>query len=298
MLERRVERDPAAEREADERGTVDVERVEHADDVLDPGERDARALGAAVEAQVETDAAKALRQCAGLRLPEAQVAEAAVDEEHGRARSFLFDPELRAVDVEVCHAATIACVLMELEHVLVVGAGQMGGGIAQVVAASGRRVTLVRRRAGRRRAWARRDREEPHEARGEGGRRSCRGAGAYRDGGRPRARRPDDRGGRRERRRQARHLPASRCGAAGDGVARLQHLVDPDHAARRGDLTTGPGDRHAFLQPRAGAEARRGDPRPRDLRRDRGRRSRRSRSISARRLPRRATCPASSPTAS
>jgi 3-hydroxybutyryl-CoA dehydrogenase len=32
---------------------------------------------------------------------------------------------------------------MKLEHVLVVGAGQMGGGIAQVMAASGRRVTLV-----------------------------------------------------------------------------------------------------------------------------------------------------------
>ena len=31
---------------------------------------------------------------------------------------------------------------MELEHVLVVGAGQMGNGIAQVVAASGRRVSL------------------------------------------------------------------------------------------------------------------------------------------------------------
>jgi 3-hydroxybutyryl-CoA dehydrogenase len=31
---------------------------------------------------------------------------------------------------------------MELAHVLVVGAGQMGGGIAQVVAASGRRVSL------------------------------------------------------------------------------------------------------------------------------------------------------------
>ena len=31
---------------------------------------------------------------------------------------------------------------MDLEHVLVVGAGQMGGGIAQVVAASGRRVSL------------------------------------------------------------------------------------------------------------------------------------------------------------
>jgi 3-hydroxybutyryl-CoA dehydrogenase len=32
---------------------------------------------------------------------------------------------------------------MELEHVLVVGAGQMGGGIAQVVAVSGRRVSLL-----------------------------------------------------------------------------------------------------------------------------------------------------------
>ena len=31
---------------------------------------------------------------------------------------------------------------MSFEHVLVVGAGQMGGGIAQVVAASGRRVSL------------------------------------------------------------------------------------------------------------------------------------------------------------
>src|SRR5258705_2950145 len=32
--------------------------------------------------------------------------------------------------------------MMKFEHVLVVGAGQMGGGIAQVVAASGRRVSL------------------------------------------------------------------------------------------------------------------------------------------------------------
>jgi 3-hydroxyacyl-CoA dehydrogenase len=30
---------------------------------------------------------------------------------------------------------------MDFEHVLVVGAGQMGGGIAQVVAASGRHVS-------------------------------------------------------------------------------------------------------------------------------------------------------------
>src|SRR6202048_4883021 len=38
--------------------------------------------------------------------------------------------------------ATIACCAMTFEHVLVVGAGQMGAGIAQVVAASGRRVSL------------------------------------------------------------------------------------------------------------------------------------------------------------
>jgi 3-hydroxybutyryl-CoA dehydrogenase len=38
--------------------------------------------------------------------------------------------------------ATIACRAMAIEHVLVVGAGQMGAGIAQVVAASGRRVSL------------------------------------------------------------------------------------------------------------------------------------------------------------
>src|SRR5690242_11941788 len=37
---------------------------------------------------------------------------------------------------------TVKCGAMKFEHVLVVGAGQMGGGIAQVVAASGRRVSL------------------------------------------------------------------------------------------------------------------------------------------------------------
>ncbi len=36
----------------------------------------------------------------------------------------------------------VACRFVRFEHVLVVGAGQMGGGIAQVVAASGRRVSL------------------------------------------------------------------------------------------------------------------------------------------------------------
>jgi 3-hydroxybutyryl-CoA dehydrogenase len=37
----------------------------------------------------------------------------------------------------------VASALVRFEHVLVVGAGQMGGGIAQVVAASGRRVSLL-----------------------------------------------------------------------------------------------------------------------------------------------------------
>jgi 3-hydroxybutyryl-CoA dehydrogenase len=36
----------------------------------------------------------------------------------------------------------VGCCAVKIEHVLVVGAGQMGGGIAQVVAASGRRVSL------------------------------------------------------------------------------------------------------------------------------------------------------------
>jgi 3-hydroxybutyryl-CoA dehydrogenase len=36
----------------------------------------------------------------------------------------------------------VGCAAVKFEHVLVVGAGQMGGGIAQVVAASGRRVSL------------------------------------------------------------------------------------------------------------------------------------------------------------
>src|SRR5215208_8452781 len=36
----------------------------------------------------------------------------------------------------------LGCGSVRFEHVLVIGAGQMGGGIAQVVAASGRRVSL------------------------------------------------------------------------------------------------------------------------------------------------------------
>ncbi len=44
-----------------------------------------------------------------------------------------------------------------------------------------------------------------------------------------------------------------------------QHVVDLDHAARRGDVAARAGHRHALHQPRAGDEARRDDPRHRDV---------------------------------
>src|SRR5437660_4086815 len=46
------------------------------------------------------------------------------------------------VAILICTARRVGCGRVKFEHVLVVGAGQMGGGIAQVVAASGRRVSL------------------------------------------------------------------------------------------------------------------------------------------------------------
>ena len=63
---------------------------------------------------------------------------------------------------------TLACRGVEFEHVLVVGAGQMGGGIAQVAAAAGCRVSLHDAAPGR---PTRRSRRSPQrrQARGEGG---------------------------------------------------------------------------------------------------------------------------------
>ncbi len=58
-----------------------------------------------------------------------------MEENDGRSVSRLVIPELS-------HAETLASRRMEFEHVLVVGAGQMGGGIAQVAAAAGCRVSL------------------------------------------------------------------------------------------------------------------------------------------------------------
>ena len=71
---------------------------------------------------------------------------------------------------------------MEFEHVLVVGAGQMGGGIAQVVAASGRRVSLHDAAPGATERGLATMRRESREVRGEGRRRPRRGARARRAG--------------------------------------------------------------------------------------------------------------------
>ena len=183
------------------------------------------------------------------------------------------------------------------ERVLVVGAGQMGAGIAQVVAASGRQVLLHDPFPGRSSA-ASGHAHEPRAARGEGRRAGGRDPRPRHGGRRARARRPHDRGDRRGRRREGGALPRRRHRAAAGGDPRLQHLLDPDHVAGRRHVAPRPRDRDALLQPRAGAAARGGDPRPADLRRDRGRDRRPRARTSARCRQRRTTTRASSPTGS
>ena len=121
---------------------------------------------------------------------------------------------------------------------LVVGAGQMGAGIAQVAASAGMRVTLVdvgeeqlaRGRAGIAASLAKlaakgqcddpdaraRAHLDLHRARGRRGRRAR------------------DRGRERGRGAQAGALPAARRGARRRARAGVQHLVDPDRPARGG----------------------------------------------------------------
>ena len=96
---------------------------------------------------------------------------------------------------------------MTFEHVLVVGAGQMGAGIAQVVAASGRRVSLHDPYPGATERGLAAIRKSLAKLEEKGGAPAGRGARAHQRGGRTRARRPDDRGGDRGRRRQGRRLP-------------------------------------------------------------------------------------------
>ena len=161
---------------------------------------------------------------------------------------------------------------MRFERVLVVGAGQMGAGIAQVMAASGRSVLLHDAAPGaveKGLAAMAKSLEKlaakgaPHEPADV--------LGARRARGRPSGRRPDGGGRGRGRRREAGHLPPRRPRARPRGGARLQHVLDPDRVPGRGDGQAGARDRDALLQPGARDDAGRGRPRAGDLRRDRAR---------------------------
>ena len=188
---------------------------------------------------------------------------------------------------------------MSFERVLVVGAGQMGAGIAQVVAASGRRCCSTIR----------------FPARSSVASPACRRA---------------SRGSRRRAAPSAaevlgRVTETSTSSSPADlMIEAIVEDVDAKHELFRAadealprsailasntssiPITTlaaatsrpGPRDRHALLQPGARAAARRGDPGAADLRRDGGRDRRASPAISARSRPRRTTSRASSPTAS
>ena len=131
-------------------------------------------------------------------------------------------------------ALRLSPLYVRFEHVLVVGAGQMGGGIAQVIAASGRRVSLYDAAPGAVERGLETMRRSLAKLAEKGGptptRCSCGSAG-----GRPRARRPDGRGGGRGRRGQGGRLPPRRPDAAAGGRARLEHVLDPDLHPRRVD---------------------------------------------------------------
>ena len=144
------------------------------------------------------------------------------------------------------------------------------------------------------RAGTGRDREEPRKAR----RRRRGNARADRACRRSRRCGADDRGDHRGRRGQGRALPPRRRRPARRSDPRLEHELDPDHVARGGDVAARPGDRHALLQPGAGAEARRGDPRGADLGRHRRGDRRAWHASSARSRRKRTTSPASCRTAS
>ncbi len=92
MRERCVERKPAAQREADERRAVDVQRVEQPDEIVDRRELRAGRLGAAPEPQVVTDRAEPAGERPRLRLPKSGIAEAAVHEDDCRTAALVLDP--------------------------------------------------------------------------------------------------------------------------------------------------------------------------------------------------------------
>ena len=187
---------------------------------------------------------------------------------------------------------------MQFEHVLVVGAGQMGGGIAQVVAASGRRVSLHDAAPGATERGLAAMRKSLERLAEKGG------ADADEVLGRVTAVEEivpadllieaviEDASVKEAIFRRADEvLPEAAILASNTSSIPITSLAAATGAAR-------PRDRDALLQPGPGAEARRGDPRGPDLRRDRrGDHGARAR-ISGRCRRRRTTSPASSRTGS
>jgi len=83
------------------------ETVEDADDILLPRPRHGRPGRAAEEAEVGADRAEPFGQERDDRLPEARVAEPAVQEQDRRATAGLVIPEARPVDVDYRHGSTL-----------------------------------------------------------------------------------------------------------------------------------------------------------------------------------------------
>src|SRR5207248_7173148 len=110
VCERDVEGQLAAQGEADEGRTCDLELVEDTDDVLLPRPRHCRPGRAAEEAEVGPDRAEPLGEERDDRLPQPRVAETAVQEQDGLAAAGLVVPEACAVDVDRRHSATLASV--------------------------------------------------------------------------------------------------------------------------------------------------------------------------------------------
>ena len=165
-----------------------------------------------------------------------------------------------------------------MKTVGVIGAGQMGAGIAQVSAQAGYRVLLsdvdlARAEAGKAgiaKQLARAVEKEKITA----GR--CDAALAKIEPRRRRLRLRAVRSGDRGRDRARGDQAARSSKSVGKVLARhrdprQQHLVDPDHAAGAGRARSGALHGRAFLQSGAGDGPDRADPRPRHLRRDRRR---------------------------
>ena len=148
-----------------------------------------------------------------------------------------------------------------IETVGVVGAGQMGGGIAHVAALAGYKVLLndispdriekglatISGNMARMVSHGKLDEQHRQEALSR--------ISAAPSMAEPRRRRPRHRGGDRGRVRQAQDLCAALSAAESGGDPRHQHLVDLDHPAGLADRPARAVHRHPFHESGAGDEA-------------------------------------------